>query len=427
MKLITRIIISVSALLLSSQCLATVEISDAPWPRWRGANFDGISSETNLLKKWPNNGPEKKWTYRGAGTGYSGFSIVGGGLFTMGTRNDDVHVIALNAHTGKEVWTRKIGGDDTGSYKTGWGSGPRGIPTWDDGKLYALGPSGTLACLAARTGSVIWSVHLAKDFDGTMGGWGYSESPLVDGDKVIVAPGGESSPIVAFNKQTGKVIWKTEAIDGVNRSEYSSIIPAELDGKRQYVKFFQKVIVGVDADNGKVIWRSEWPRGKVAMIPTPIIDGQEIYMTGGYGSGSKLFEVNRKSTSDLWDDRRTMSNQHGGVIKYGDYLYGFSDRNGLTCQSWKTGEQVWVEETKQLKKGSVVLADGMLICLNESDGTVTLADATPDGFKQRGQFQLQPQSKDRPVKGKIWTHPVVAYGNLYLRDQEIIICYDISE
>ncbi|MCB1087929.1 MAG: PQQ-like beta-propeller repeat protein, partial [Verrucomicrobiae bacterium] len=227
-----------------------------------------------------------------------------------------------------------------------------------------------------------------------------------------------------LNKKTGATVW--EAADlGAGKAEYASVVITEMNGKRQYIKLFDTQVVSVDAENGKPLWKSDWP-GKTAVIPTPIVDGNEVYVTSGYGVGSKLFKVGAdNATEDVWVNT-VMKNHHGGVVKVGDKLFGFSDGGGLICQDWKTGEMVWNEKGRFTTKGAVMVADGNLVCLNEDDGTVTLAKASPDGFEQLGQFQLEPQSSNRNPKGKIWAHPVVIGGKLYLRDQEYIVCYDVK-
>jgi len=396
----------------------------ASWPQWRGPNQNDISPDQGLLKEWPTGGPKKVWTYDKAGMGYAGFSLAGGTLFTMGTREDGLYVIAIGANDGQEIWAQKAGADDQKPYNTGWGHGPRSTPTFDEGKVFALGPQGTLDCLDAAKGTPVWAKDLVKDFGGRPGGWGFSESPLVDGDRLIVAPGGTDAPLVALNKKTGDVIWKA-AIEGAGPAEYASVLVTEIEGVRQYIKFFQTILVAVNAETGAEIWRSAWPRGKTAVIPTPIVDGNRIYITSGYGAGSKLIEVKGGMATDLWDNTE-MKNHHGGVIKVGDHLYGFSDGGGLVCQSWETGKLEWNEKSQFLQKGSVHVADGMLYCLNESDGTVTLVEVSPKAFSQKGQFKLDPQSPNRNPKGAVWTHPVVLNGKLYLRDQEFISCFEVK-
>ena len=397
----------------------------ANWPQWRGADRSNISPDTGLMKEWPEGGPKQLWVYKDAGMGYSCYSIVDGKLYTLGTRGSDLYAMCVNIADGTEVWVSKISEDDQQGYSAGWGHGPRSTPTYDDGHIYVLGPKGTLACLSVEAGKVEWKKNLITDFGGKAGGWGYAESPLIDGDKVVVAPGGDQAGIVALNKKTGATIWKAE--DGKpGKAEYASIVPTEMNGKRQYIRLFEAELVSVDAEDGKLLWKTEWG-GKTAVIPTPIVDGNEVYITSGYGVGCKLVRVGENNeVENVWENKE-MKNHHGGVVKIGDHVYGFSDGGGLICQDWATGAMVWNEKGGgKLVKGSVHAVEGNLVCLNEDDGSVTLVEASPDGFKQLGQFVLEPQSENRNPKGKVWTHPVVIGGKLYLRDQENIACYDLK-
>lgn len=404
---------------------AATASSGGGWPGFRGPNADGISPDTGLLDEWPSSGPEKKWTFEDAGMGYSGFSVVDGKLYTMGTRGEDLNVIAVDIATGKEVWSTKIGTDDQSGYSAGWGHGPRSTPSVSEGHVYALGPKGTLACLNAESGSKVWDKHLVDDFSGKAGGWGFSESPLIDGPHLIIAPGGQKAGMVCLDKKTGKTVWEASELTP-GKAEYATIINTEINGQKQYIKLFEGELVGVSADDGSVLWSSPWG-GKTAVIPTPIVDGNEIYITSGYGVGCKLVRIGSDNTpEDVWENK-TMKNHHGGVIKVGDYLYGFSDGAGLICQDWKTGELVWNEKGQFTSKGSVHIADGHMYALNEGDGTLLLVEVSPDGFTQKGQFTLDPQSPNRNPKGKVWTHPLVIDGTLYLRDQEFISAFNVKK
>lgn len=399
--------------------------SAGDWPQWRGADHSGISPDTGLLAEWPEEGPAQVWTFDDAGMGYSSYSIVGGKLFTLGTRGSDLYAICVDISNGEEAWSTKIGGDDQKGYNAGWGHGPRSTPTFSDGHLYVLGPKGTLACLSAENGEVKWEKNLISDFGGKAGGWGFSESPLVDGDKVLIGPGGSDAGIVALNKETGATIWTADEVKP-GKAEYATIVPVEMNGVRQYIRLFEGELVSVGAEDGKLLWKTDWP-GKTAVIPTPIVDGNEVFITSGYGVGCKLVRVGSdNSVEDVWVNKE-MKNHHGGVVKIGAHVYGFSDGAGLICQDWATGEMVWNEKGQgKLIKGAVHAVEGNLVCLNEGDGAVTLVKATPDGFEQLGQFVLSPQSENRSPQGKVWTHPVVIGGKLYLRDQEHIVCYDLK-
>ncbi|MDF1850197.1 MAG: PQQ-like beta-propeller repeat protein [Verrucomicrobiales bacterium] len=398
--------------------------SSAAWPAFRGPNGDGISTDEGLLASWPEGGPEKVWVFEDAGMGYSGFSVLDGKLYTMGTRGEDLTVLCVDTATGKEVWSTVIGTDDQSGYSAGWGHGPRSTPTISDGMVFALGPKGTIACLSVEDGKEIWKKNMQADFGGKSGGWGFSASPFVDGEHLILAPGGNKAGLVCLEKKTGNVVWEASEVTP-GKAEYATIVPAEINGVKQYVRLFEKELVGVSAEDGSLLWSSPWD-GKTAVIPTPIVDGNEIYITSGYGVGCKLVSIDSNNeASDVWINK-TMKNHHGGVVKVGDYLYGFSDGGGLICQDWKTGEMVWNEKGQFTSKGSVHIAEGNIYALNEGDGTLTLATATPDGFEHKGQFTLDPQSPNRNPKGKVWTHPLVIGGKLYLRDQEFIVSYDVT-
>ena len=284
------------------------------------------------------------------------------------------------------------------------------------------GDGGKRAKEARGKGEKRWSVNLVEDFGGGIPGWGYSESPLVDGNKIIATPGGGQGAIVALDKKTGKTIWQSKDLkDG---AQYSSVIVATVQGKRQYIQLFMKTLAGVDAETGDVLWTSSWP-GRTAVIPTPIYVDGHVYISSGYGVGCKLVDISDGKARDVWENK-VMKNHHGGVIRVGDHVYGFSDGPGLVCQNIKTGEQVWNARGEGKGKGAVHYADGMLICLDESEGSCFLAKASPDGFEELGRFSLPSKTKLPRGGGKIWTHPVVVGGKLYLRDQDIVHCFDVS-
>ena len=405
------------------------ESGGADWPAFRGADRDGISPDENLLESWPEDGPEELWVYDDAGMGYSGFVVVDGRLYTLGTRGEDLTLVCLDTGDGSELWSTAFAVDDESGYNTGWGHGPRSTPTVSDGKVYALGPKGTLACFEAADGEEVWSKHLVEDFGGKPGGWGFSESPLVDGDKVVVGPGGSESPVVALDKETGETIWTASGFEvGKDKAEYATVVPVELNGTRQYLRLFSDKLVALDSESGDLLWSAEWPGVDTpAVIPTPIADGNEVLIASGYGVGSKLVEVDAENEPETVWREKTLKVKHGGMIKYGDHVYGSSEGEGLVCLDWHTGDLVWNEKGRFFgSTDSITIADGMIYCLNDRSGTLSLVEASPDGFELEGQFTMEPQSEQRNPKGGVWTYPLVVDGRLYLRDQEIIICYDVS-
>jgi len=390
----------------------------ADWPQFRGPKRDGVSAEQGLLKEWPEGGPKLMWKATGLGAGYSMVSVVGSRLYTSGDNSAFSLVLALNASDGKQVWAAKLGKPGA----PGWGgfAGPRATPTVDGDLIFTVNQWGEMACIQAD-GKEKWRKDYTKDFGAKLPEWGFSESPLVDGDKVVVTPGGDQGAIVALNKSNGTVVWRTK--DFTDSAHYSSLIAAEIGGVRQYIQLTASSVVGVAAADGKVLWRAP-RRGETAVIPTPIYDAGLVYVSSGYGIGCNLFKIssggNKFVASQLYANH-VMANHHGGVIKVGDYVYGYSDGKGWTCQDFKTGEAKWQEKDK-LGKGSLVYADGHFYLRQEDKaGTVALIDASPEGYKEHGRFD-QP---DRSSKSS-WPHPVVANGRLYLRDQDVLFCYDVA-
>lgn len=389
------------------------------WPQWRGIQRDGKSPETGLLKTWPEGGPKLVWTARALGGGYSTPSVVDGRIYGMGYRGEEEVVWALDAATGKEVWSTVTA---SANRKVGYAEGPRCTPTVDGDRLFTLGAGGNLVSLERKTGKVVWTKELVDDFGGKMmSGWGFSESPLIDGERLVCTPGGSQGTMLALNKLTGEKLWQTT--DLTDNAAYSSILIATLAGSRQYVQLTDEHVFGVLPESGAVMWQA--PRkGRTAVIPTPIASGDIVYVTSGYGVGCNAFKVTRegdKYRAEEIYNNKVMKNHHGGVVLVGDHLYGHSDASGWTCQNLKTGEAVWQEKSK-LGKGAIAYADGRLYCRFESEeGTLVLLEATPDGYREHGRFDQPERSKKNS-----WPHPMISGGRLYIRDQDVLLCYDVK-
>jgi outer membrane protein assembly factor BamB len=392
--------------------------ADADWPQWRGPRRDGVSTETGLLASWPAAGPPLAWKITNIGVGYSGIAVVKGKIFTMGDSTDSSFIYALNESNGQPVWQAKVG-------KPGGGQGypgPRCTPTVEGGLVVALGQFGDLVCVDQTTGKERWHKSLTADFHGEMmSDWGYSESPLVDGGKVVCTPGGPEGTVIALNQETGAELWRTKEFK--DHASYSSMIVAEIGAQRQYIQLTDASVAGIAAADGKVLWRAP-RRGTVAVIPTPIFYDSCVYVTSGYAAGCNLFRISAAAASFTAEPvyaNKVMSNHHGGVVRIGDYLYGYSEGKGWVCQEFKTGKMIWNEKSK-LGKGSLLAADGHLYLRGEDKGTLALIEASPEGYKQTGEFE-QPDRGDL----KAWTHPVIANGKLYLRDQNVLLCYDVKK
>lgn len=388
------------------------------WPQWQGPYRNCLTDETGLLQSWPEGGPKRAWLFENAGVGYAGPAIVDGRMYIMGARDGTCTLLALDANTGRELWATPMGS----MLENDWGDGPRSTPSVDGEFVYALSGRGTLVCVQAADGREVWRKTM-EELGGTIPNWGYAESPLVDGNRLLCTPGGPQGTIAALDKMTGKVLWQSSELD--DTAQYSSIIRAEFNGQPQYVQLLEARIVAVAPDDGRLLWESPWG-GRVATVPTPIAHNGHVFVTSGYGAGCKLLKIGPGNEAEIVYENKLMKNHHGAVILLGGFLYGYSDSVGWLCMDFLSGEQTW-REKEALGKGAIAYADNRFYCLGEDDGTVVLIDASPDGWNEHGRFTLEPQTQLRKDKGKIWTHPVIVGGKLYLRDQDLIYCYDVKE
>ncbi|RYD37553.1 MAG: polyvinylalcohol dehydrogenase [Verrucomicrobiaceae bacterium] len=405
--------LSLSLLLAFGQTLLTA----ADWPQWRGENRDDHSPDKSILNPWPAKGPKQLWVFKEAGLGYSGFSVVGDRLFTMGAIKDGENVICVDPVTGKQKWSVQL---DSRIYPNNWGDGPRSTPTVDGDRVYALSANGILGCLSVKDGAILWKKDLIEEMGGKLQDWGYTESVLVEGDKVICTPGGAQGTLAALDKKTGKVLWRSTGIK--EPAQYSSTVPVTVNGQRQIVQLLTKKVFGVNPANGELLWQSNFS-GSVAVIPTPIFKDGYLYVTAGYGVGCRMYKLGEKEPEIVYENN-VIVNHHGGVVLVDGKLYGHSDKGGWKCQDFMTGEEVWKSDA--MGKGGIGYAAGHLVCVEEQTGNVALIAASDKGWKEEGRFKLDPQSAQRKPQGKIWVHPVILNGRLYLRDQELIYCYDVK-
>lgn len=398
------------------------------WTQWRGPNRDGISSEKGLLKSWPSTGPKLLWTFRDAGIGYSGPAVVGSTLFMMGVQNDSESIFALDTNTGKKLWSTSIGKP----YPNKWGGGPRSTPSFDAGKVYGISGEGDLICVDAKSGKKEWLVSLAKDLEGkVMKIWGFSESPLIDGNKVVCSPGGAKGSIAALDKTTGEVLWRTTEI--IDEASYSSIIKSKVGKYDVYLQMTAGGLVGVDANTGKKLFSEKVGVNGIAIIPTPIFHDNKVYVTSDYGTGCGLVTLTPSESgisSKIVYENKLMQNHHGGVVLLDGYIFGASgncnDRSARwKCQNLLTGEAEW-ESEKLNQTGSLTFASGRLYIYGQNDGTVALVEPSNKEWIETGRFKIPETTKIERQSGKIWTHPVVSNGKLFLRDLDLVFCFDVS-
>lgn len=407
----------VSLAVVGGLCAASGRADD--YPQWRGQARDGHSRETGLLKAWPEGGPKLLWKVEGTGEGHATPSVAKGRIFGMGLKDGVEIVWARDDKTGKELWAKKIADGIKVPAPQG-GDGSRSTPTIDGDKLYAIGVSGELVCMKTADGEVVWRKNLVSDFEGKIPIWGYSESPLVDGDKVIATPGGGAATMVAFNKKTGETMWKSQIAEG-NGVAYSSAISAEYGGKRQYIQFLTGAVVGVDAKDGKPLWTFAAPACKQGInCSTPLFDKGLVFAASAYQHGGALGKLSEKDgamTAEQVYFSKEMQNHHGGMVLVNGYLYGF-DNSNLTCLEFATGKVMWTN--RSVGKGSIAFADGLLYCRSER-GPVAIVEANPKEYVEKGRFEQTDRSG-----APSWPYPVIANGKLYLRDMNTLLCYDIK-
>ena len=381
-------------------------LAAAEWPQWRGPARDGVSSETGLLAAWPKGGPRLIWRVTGLGEGYSSLAVAGGRVFTQGQRGSRQFVMAFDASSGARVWEAAIGG----VFSESQGNGPRATPTVDGLHLYALAADGGLACLEAASGRVVWSFNILQKFGGRNIPWGISESPLVDGDRVIVTPGGRGASLVALNKHDGSLVWRS----GNEQPGYSSAVVAETGGVRQIVALTGEAAVGVRADNGQALWRYPRVSNDTANIATPIVRDGLAFVSTDYGTGGALLKLGAQGVTEVYFTGN-MKNHYSSSVLVGDVLYGF---NGsiLTAMRFGTGEVLWRD--RSVGKGSVIYAEQRLYVLSE-DGALALVEARPNRYVEVSRFDIP------AGRYPTWTPPAIANGVMYVREQDQLFAFDI--
>lgn len=426
---------------LPTAFLAFLALQSGDWPQYRGPNRDDVSAETGLLQQWPAGGPPLAWTYANAGVGLSGPAVVGDRLYTIGGRGETEHLIALDLKSAKdgavkEAWSVPVGPlFQFDSNK--WSSGPSSTPTVSGELVYALGGNGDLVCVNAATGREVWRKNLPRELDAQVNpigggpknlGWGFTWSPLVDGEQLVCLPGGPKGTVAALDRRTGRLIWRSAEVK--DQAAYTSPMVAEIDGIRMYVVLTNPGLFGVLAKDGRLLWRAkrDGPFG-TEVINSPIVNGPHIFTTVSTGNGGcDLVKLTREGNSFKAEpvySNKNLSNHHGNVIRVGDHVFGYSDGRGWVCHNFMTGMNVWSEKGK-LPAGSLVAADGRLYCYSENDGTTALVEASPEGWRESGRFKIPQQSRLRKPSGRIWTPPVIAGGRLFLRDQDLLFCYDVK-
>jgi outer membrane protein assembly factor BamB len=403
--------------------------SAADWPGWRGPNRDASSLETGLLQQWGPGGPPLAWKAAGIGSGFAGVAVAGERLYTMGDKDGSQHVFALKREGGAVLWATRVGPPLVDSR-----GGARATPVVDGDRVYAIGTGGDLVCLDAATGRVVWSKSLERDYGGQMmSRWMWSESPLVDGERLVFTPGARDAALVAVDNATGRDVWRARIPDlgpaGKDGAGYSSIVVSNGAGVKQYVQLLGRGLVGVRASDGQFLWGYNRVANGVANISTPLTRGNWVFASTGYQTGSALLELQRSgdgvAARELYFlDAKTLQSHHGGLVLVGNHVYaGHGHNKGFPiCVDFITGKVAWGGDTRNAGTGSaaVMYADGRLYFRYEN-GVVLLIEASPGGYVEKGSFTIP------DVRDPSWAHLSIADGRLYVREQDNLYCYDIRQ
>ncbi len=414
------------ALSLPAAILPTGRAAD--WPTFRGSQRTAVAPDSDLLESWPPDGPRLVFETAGAGRGYASLAVVGKQFYTLGdglstAEDKDEYLTCFDRETGKQLWKTKTGAAWNDGQES-WQSS-RSTPTVDGATVYVLSPFGQLVACATKDGKELFRVDLKAQFGGTKGdGWGYSESVLIDGNKLICTPGGEQATMVALDKKTGNLLWACP-IKGDRGAGHSSIVIAEFKGRRIYVQTTAGGVFAVDAKTGKFQWAYPIEQ-TTAVIPTPIVRDDLVFFAAGYKRGGALLRqvpggpAGTLKVEEVYGLKKELANKHGGIVLVGDHLYGDSDDQGIPfCAELLTGAIVWKTRGSGKGSASVVAADGH-IYVRFADGTLALVKADPAAYSEVSSFKI-PHSSDRPS----WSHAVILDGLLYLREQDRIFCYDV--
>ena len=402
--------------------VAPAESSAADWPQWRGQNRDGKSTETGLLKSWAEGGPRKVWSASGLGRGYGGVAVVGNRVYAMGRRGEGEYLLCLDASSGKQVWAASAGTGDHSNC----------TPTVDGDRVYGIGLAGDLVCANTANGQEVWRKNFARDFGGKMmSDWGFSESPLVDGEKLVCTPGGSRAIMAALNKATGAPLWTTAMppVEGKGKdgAGYSSIVISNAAGTKQYVQLVGRGLIGVAAESGKLLWGYNKIANDTANIPTPIVFGDYVFCSTGYQTGAALLKLSRSGAGVAAQEVYFLPSDqlqvhHGGMILHEGHIFcGHGHNQGFpVCLDLKTGRPTWgPDRGPGSGSAAVTFADGHIYYRYE-DGIMALVEANPREFRLKGTFRIA------TVNDKSWPHPVISNGKLYLRDQDDLHCYDVK-
>jgi outer membrane protein assembly factor BamB len=396
----------------SAQAGKKTETLSLDWNQFRGPKRNAHSPDTGLLKQWPASGPAIAWKATGIGAGFSSVCASGKFVFTMGEDGGKCHLVALSAADGKLLWKLPVG---AGFTEQQGGQGPRSTPATDGQVVVAISPTGEITCVQVLTGRTVWQKKM-QEFGANQPGFGFVESPYIDGNLVLISPGGT---VVALNKQNGQLVWKSKKLKG--STDYSSLSVGDIGKAKQYLVMTDKSVAGVLATTGALLWEGDFP-GDRAVVPTPVAGNGIVFVAAGYGVGCKAFNVGLAGAEVKFQEAYANTQfqiHHGGMVLVGEHVYGCGDQGTLRCVELATGKPTWTDRC--VGKGSIAYADGHLYCRGEG-GAVALVEANPTAFKEVGRF-----TPALTTGNKCWSHPAVSGGKLYLREQDTLFAHNIKE
>lgn len=409
--------------LAGAEVEAQREVQNGSWTQWRGPGRSNLSGETGLLQEWPTGGPPLLWTVSGLGEGIASVSVAGGRLYTVGYRDDGEFLWALDAKSGQKLWARRAGPVVKENSLMRWLS--QRTSTLDEDRLYTITARGELFCLRTSDGEEVWRKSYPNDFLSPRPAWGFCDYPLVDGEKLICCPAGPGATIVALKKQTGQILWQT-AVPDANAAGYAATIVTDATGIRQYVLFLSKGLVGVAADDGRILWRYHGTAARIASSYTPIARGDFVFSANGYGGGMALLELSRSGEEIVAKEHYHHSFPfdpfQDSTVRVGEYIYAFRSPGSPVCIEMKTGNLAWGPVATNTKgKAALTFADRHLY-IRRASGLMVLVEATPEAYREKGSFQIP-----EPEEAMGVTFPVVANRRLYLRDNSRLLCYNIAK
>ena len=396
---------------------STVVAQEPDWNQFRGPNRDNHSFSTGIAKSWAEEGPALLWKIDTLGGGFSNLSFVGDTIFTAGDFDSRAFVLALDKATGEIKWRTDIGRAGTISrFAT-----PQSTPASDGESVYIMGAHGDFVALDAQSGEICWRKDVRAEFGGGfMGNWGFASSPLLDGDRIVIPVGGEGGTLIAFDK-SGNVLWRTTPIK--DAAPYASVVPVVIEDVRQYLLLSANSLVGLSPTDGSILWGGGFPGDVPAICSDPALNGDVIMASASYGVGAYFYRISKEGNNfrafDFNGDIQELQSHHGGIVAVGDHFYLLTNQQ-MVCVEAKTGNIVW--ENRSVGKGSLTYVDGVLILRSErGDGTIAMIEATPEGYRELGRF-------DQPYRSNAnsWTYPVVVDGKLYLREQNVLLVYDLK-